>query len=113
MSADVPGSGSWPATGRRSCSGIRGFGAVLASITHWNPTGCASAMLEPMMTMQSECRGPAGSPSPRRDPGRCAKSYAQFRDGVRGVGGVGWCWGWMLWGWGEGVSNRLRFGDVR
>jgi hypothetical protein len=25
----------------------------LASITHWKPTGCASAMLEPMMTMQS------------------------------------------------------------
>ena len=27
---------------------------ALASITHWNPTGCASAMFEPMMTMQSE-----------------------------------------------------------
>jgi hypothetical protein len=26
---------------------------ALASITHWNPTGCASAMFEPMMTMQS------------------------------------------------------------
>ena len=26
----------------------------LASITHWKPTGCASAMLEPWMTMQSE-----------------------------------------------------------
>ena len=25
----------------------------LASITHWNPTGCASAMLEPWMRMQS------------------------------------------------------------
>ncbi len=25
-----------------------------ASITHWNPTGWASAMFEPMMTMQSE-----------------------------------------------------------
>jgi hypothetical protein len=24
---------------------------ALASITHWNPTGWASAMLEPMMTM--------------------------------------------------------------
>lgn len=27
---------------------------VLASITHWNPTGWASAMFEPMMTMKSE-----------------------------------------------------------
>lgn len=27
---------------------------ALASMTHWNPTGWASAMLEPMMTMQSE-----------------------------------------------------------
>ena len=26
----------------------------LASITHWNPTGCASAMFEPWITMQSE-----------------------------------------------------------
>ena len=25
----------------------------LASITHWNPTGCASAMFEPSMRMQS------------------------------------------------------------
>ena len=30
---------------------------ALASITHWNPTGWHSAMLEPWMTMQSEfCR---------------------------------------------------------
>ena len=27
---------------------------ALASITHWNPTGWASAMFEPMITMQSE-----------------------------------------------------------
>ncbi len=27
----------------------------LASITHWKPTGCASAKLEPSMMMQSEC----------------------------------------------------------
>jgi hypothetical protein len=27
---------------------------ALASITHWNPTGCASAMFEPMITMKSE-----------------------------------------------------------
>ncbi len=27
---------------------------ALASITHWNPTGWASAMFEPMMTMKSE-----------------------------------------------------------
>ena len=26
---------------------------AFASITHWKPTGCASAMFEPMMTMQS------------------------------------------------------------
>ena len=26
---------------------------ALASITHWNPTGWASAMFEPMITMQS------------------------------------------------------------
>jgi hypothetical protein len=25
----------------------------LASMTHWKPTGCASAMLEPWITMQS------------------------------------------------------------
>jgi hypothetical protein len=25
----------------------------LASITHWKPTGCASAMLDPMITTQS------------------------------------------------------------
>ena len=30
---------------------------ALASMTHWNPTGWHSAMLEPSMTMQSEfCR---------------------------------------------------------
>ena len=30
---------------------------AFASMTHWNPTGCASAMFEPSMTMQSEfCR---------------------------------------------------------
>ena len=30
---------------------------AFASITHWNPTGWHSAMLEPSMTMQSEfCR---------------------------------------------------------
>jgi hypothetical protein len=30
---------------------------ALASITHWKPTGCASAMLEPWITMQSAfCR---------------------------------------------------------
>ena len=29
----------------------------LASITHWKPTGCCSAMFEPMIRMQSEfCR---------------------------------------------------------
>ena len=27
---------------------------ALASMTHWNPTGWASAMFEPMMMMQSE-----------------------------------------------------------
>lgn len=27
---------------------------ALASITHWKPTGCASAMFDPMMTMKSE-----------------------------------------------------------
>jgi hypothetical protein len=27
---------------------------ALASITHWNPTGWASAMFDPMMTMKSE-----------------------------------------------------------
>jgi hypothetical protein len=26
---------------------------ALASTTHWNPTGCASAMFEPMITTQS------------------------------------------------------------
>ena len=28
---------------------------AFASITHWNPTGCASAKLEPWMMMQSAC----------------------------------------------------------
>ena len=31
---------------------------AFASITHWNPTGCASAMFEPMMTMKSESTRP-------------------------------------------------------
>ena len=41
---------------------------ALASITHWNPTGWHSAMLEPWMTMQSafgqvllECRRAAAA----------------------------------------------------
>jgi hypothetical protein len=28
---------------------------ALASITHWKPTGCASAKFEPSITMQSAC----------------------------------------------------------
>ncbi len=28
---------------------------AFASITHWKPTGCASAKLDPSMTMQSAC----------------------------------------------------------
>ena len=28
---------------------------ALASMTHWNATGCASAMFEPSSTIRSEC----------------------------------------------------------
>src|SRR3954449_9066675 len=39
----------------------------LASTTHWNPTGWASAMFEPMITMQSEfCRSCWKSVAPPR-----------------------------------------------
>ena len=45
---------------------------ALASTTHWNPTGCASAMLEPWMMMQSElarsCRKPVAPPRPKLVP---------------------------------------------
>ena len=38
-----------------------------ASITHWKPTGCCSAMLEPMIRMQSEfCRSCWKSVAPPR-----------------------------------------------
>ncbi len=45
---------------------------ALASITHWNPTGWHSAMLEPWMTMQSalarSCRKPVAPPRPKEVP---------------------------------------------
>ena len=38
-----------------------------ASITHWKPTGWASAMFEPMIRMQSEClRSPGKVVAPPR-----------------------------------------------
>ena len=44
----------------------------LASITHWNPTGWHSAMLEPWMTMQSElarsCWNEVAPPRPKEVP---------------------------------------------
>ena len=44
----------------------------LASITHWNPTGCASAMFEPSMRMQSalvrSCRNEVAPPRPNEVP---------------------------------------------
>jgi hypothetical protein len=43
-----------------------------ASITHWKPTGCCSAMLDPMITMQSEfmrsCWKPVAPPRPNEVP---------------------------------------------
>src|SRR5690242_11165398 len=55
----------------------------LASITHWKPTGCCSAMLEPMIRMQSEfcrsCWNVVAPPRPKRGPqtgDRGAVSYA-------------------------------------
>ena len=45
---------------------------ALASITHWNPTGWHSAMLEPSMTMQSafcrSCWKVVAPPRPKRGP---------------------------------------------
>ena len=45
---------------------------AFASMTHWNPTGCASAMFEPSMTMQSEfcrsCRKEVAPPRPKLVP---------------------------------------------
>ncbi len=40
---------------------------AFASITHWKATGCASAMFEPSITMQSEfCRSPGNVVAPPR-----------------------------------------------
>ena len=45
---------------------------AFASMTHWNPTGCASAMFEPWITMQSalamSCSGWVAPPRPNEDP---------------------------------------------
>ncbi|CAM3997461.1 hypothetical protein TSOC111612_24150 [Tsukamurella ocularis] len=45
---------------------------AFASATHWNPTGCASAMLPPMSTMQSalamSCRDWVAPPRPNEAP---------------------------------------------
>jgi len=45
---------------------------ALASITHWKPTGCASAMFEPSMRMQSafcrSCRNVVAPPRPKLVP---------------------------------------------
>ena len=45
---------------------------ALASITHWNPTGCASAKFDPSITMQSafcrSCRYVVAPPRPNEVP---------------------------------------------
>ena len=56
---------------------------ALASITHWNPTGWASAMLEPWMTMQSalarSCWNPVAPPRPKLVPRPGTVAECQIR----------------------------------
>ena len=56
---------------------------ALASITHWNPTGCASAMLEPWMTMQSALArswvNPVAPPRPKLVPRPGTVAECQMR----------------------------------
>jgi hypothetical protein len=55
----------------------------LASITHWNPTGCASAMFEPSMRMQSElarsCGNVVAPPRPNEVPRPGTVAECQMR----------------------------------
>ena len=56
---------------------------ALASITHWKPTGWASAMLEPWMTMQSaldrSCRKFVAPPRPKLVPRPGTVAECQIR----------------------------------
>ena len=56
---------------------------LLASITHWNPTGWHSAMFEPWMTMQSEfcrsCWKVVAPPRPNDDPKLGTVALCQIR----------------------------------
>ena len=56
---------------------------ALASITHWNPTGWHSAMLEPSMTMQSacwrSCRKLVAPPRPNEAPRLGTVALCQIR----------------------------------
>jgi hypothetical protein len=56
---------------------------ALASITHWNPTGWASAKLEPWMTMQSEfcrsCMHVVAPPRPKEVPSPATVELWQSR----------------------------------
>ena len=56
---------------------------ALASITHWKPTGWASAMLEPWMTMQSafgrSCRKFVAPPRPNEVPRPGTVAECQIR----------------------------------
>ena len=56
---------------------------AFASITHWNPTGWASAMLEPWMTMQSalarSCWKPVAPPRPKLVPRPGTVAECQMR----------------------------------
>ena len=56
---------------------------ALASITHWNPTGWHSAMLEPWMTMQSafcrSCRNVVAPPRPNEVPRLGTVALCQMR----------------------------------
>jgi hypothetical protein len=56
---------------------------AFASITHWKPTGWASAMLEPWMTMQSafarSCWNPVAPPRPKLAPRPGTVAECQIR----------------------------------
>ena len=55
----------------------------LASITHWKPTGCASAMFEPWMTMTSafdrSCWNSVAPPRPKLVPRPGTVAECQIR----------------------------------
>jgi hypothetical protein len=56
---------------------------AFASMTHWNPTGCASAMFEPWMMTQSalarSCWNPVAPPRPKLVPRPGTVAECQIR----------------------------------